>query len=125
MSVAEYVVKFEELSRFCTYINAKYVMVSRCVKFESGLRLEIYQYICFHEIQDFDTLEHKCRMFDDARKAMVNQYKEVSDKKGKRHGFGKPYNKESDCKKGESCFKCGKAGHKSFECKGKEIVCYD
>jgi len=24
------------------------------VKFENGLRPEIYQYICFHEIRDFD-----------------------------------------------------------------------
>jgi len=33
-------------------------MVSKCVKFENGLRPEIYQYICFHEIRDFDTLVH-------------------------------------------------------------------
>jgi hypothetical protein len=37
-SVAEYVAKFEELSRFCPYINAEDAMVSKCVKFESGLR---------------------------------------------------------------------------------------
>ena len=28
----------------------------------------------------------------------------------------------SDCKKGESWFKCEREGRKSFECKGKEIV---
>ena len=63
--------KYEELSRFCLYINAEDAMVSKCVKFENGLRSEIYQYICFHEIIDFDTLVHKCRMFDDAGKAKV------------------------------------------------------
>jgi len=69
MSIAEYAAKYEELSRFCPYINVDDAMVSKCVKFENGLRLEIYQYICFHEIRDFDTLVHKCRMFDDAGKA--------------------------------------------------------
>jgi len=34
--------KFEELSRLCPYINAKDVMVSKCVKFENGLRPDIY-----------------------------------------------------------------------------------
>jgi len=55
MSVAEYAAKYEELSRFCPYINVEDAMVSKCVKFENGLRPEIYQYICFHEIRDFDT----------------------------------------------------------------------
>ena len=35
---------------------------------------------------------HKCRMFDDAGRAKVNHYKAMNDKKGKGHGFGKPYN---------------------------------
>ena len=42
LSIVEYVAKFEELSRFYPYINAEDAMVSKCVKFESGLRLEIY-----------------------------------------------------------------------------------
>jgi hypothetical protein len=40
--VAERAAKFEELSRFCPYINAEDAMVSKCVKFESGFQLEIY-----------------------------------------------------------------------------------
>jgi hypothetical protein len=152
--VEEYAAKFEEFSRFCPYINAEDAMVSKCVKFESGVRAEIYQYICFHEIRDFDTLVHKCRMFYDVGKAKVNHYKAMNDKKGKGHGFGKPYKKDkakkrdvgrgfkpnvsdvrcykcgglghysNDCKKGESCYKCGKAGHKSYECK-HDITCYN
>jgi hypothetical protein len=53
--LAEYAAKFEELSRFYPYINAEDVMVSKCVKFESGLRPDIYQYMCIQEIRDFDT----------------------------------------------------------------------
>jgi hypothetical protein len=74
-SVAEYAAKFEELSRFCPYINAEDAMVSKCVKFESGLRPNIYQYMCIQEIRDFDTLVNKCRMFDDAGRAKANHYK--------------------------------------------------
>ena len=50
-SVVEYAAKFEELSRFCSYINAEGAIVSKCVKFESGLRPEIYQYMCVQELQ--------------------------------------------------------------------------
>jgi len=42
LSVAEYAAKYEELSRFYPYINAKDAMVSTCVKFENSLRPDIY-----------------------------------------------------------------------------------
>jgi len=56
-------------------------------------------------------------MFDDVGKAKMNYYKVVSDKKGKGHGIGKPYNRDKGKKKdvgGGSkanvaevkCFKC-------------------
>ena len=114
--------KYEELLRFCPYINAEDAMVSKCVKFENGLRPDIYEYICFHEIRDFDTLVHKCRMFNGAGKAEASYYKPMNDKKGKSHRFGKSYNKDKGRKKevgGGSkpnvaevkCFKYGTLGH--------------
>ena len=69
------------------------------MKFENGLRPEIYHYICFHEIRDFDTSVHKCRMFYDVGKAKMSYYKAVSDKKGKGHGNGKLYNKDKGKRK--------------------------
>jgi len=155
MSVAKYASKFEELSRVFLYINEEGAEASKCIKFESGLRPEIYQYMWFHEIRDFATLMNKCRMFDEACKAKKSFYKMVSDNKGKGCDRGKPYGKDkgeknnfgcgskpsrgdsrcytcggsghyaNECKKGESCYKCGKTGHRSYECKSKEIVCYN
>jgi hypothetical protein len=49
-SVAKYAAKFGELSRFYPYFNAEDAMVSKCVKFESGLRPDIYQYMCMHSV---------------------------------------------------------------------------
>jgi len=74
--------------------------------------------MCVQEIRDFDTLVHKCPMFDDTGRTRANYYKAQHDKKGKSHGFGKPYNKDKG-KKNEvgggskpslanvKCFKCG------------------
>jgi hypothetical protein len=100
--------------------------VSKGVKFESGLRPEIYQYVCFHEICDFDTLVNKCRMFDEAGKAKVNYYKAVNDKKGKGHDRGKPYGKDKGKKMDVGCgskpnvgdvrfYKCRTLGHYSSD----------
>jgi len=53
MSVNYYAPKFEELSRFCPYINAVGEEASKCIKFESRLHPEIKKFIRFHEIRDF------------------------------------------------------------------------
>jgi hypothetical protein len=55
--------------------------------------------MCIQEIRDFDTLVHKCRMFDDVGRAKANHYNAQNEKKGKGHGFGKPYSKDKGKKK--------------------------
>jgi hypothetical protein len=82
------------LSRFCPFINAEGAEQSKCVKFENGLCPEIYRYVCFHEIRDFDTLVNKCRLFDEAGNAKGSFYKEVNERKGKGNDHGKPYGKD-------------------------------
>ena len=41
MTVAEYAVRFEELVKFCPHYNIPTAEVSKCIKFENGLRPEI------------------------------------------------------------------------------------
>lgn len=45
MYVVDYVAKFEELSRFCPYYNSVDARGFKCMKFESGLCLEIKKFI--------------------------------------------------------------------------------
>lgn len=75
MYVADYVAKFEELSRFCPHYNAVGAEVSKCVKFERGLQPDIKQFIGFHEIQMFPLLFNKCRIYDEDSKARASYYK--------------------------------------------------
>ncbi|KEH41726.1 hypothetical protein MTR_1g054270 [Medicago truncatula] len=102
----------------CRYMPRSEEISVECVKFESGLRPDIYQYMCVHEIRDFDTLVHKCRMFDDAGRVKANYYKAQNEKRGKSHGVGKPYNKDKGKKREDGggskpsladvkCYRCG------------------
>ncbi|PNX70911.1 GRAS family transcription factor, partial [Trifolium pratense] len=83
LSVAEYSVKFEELSRFCPRYNTIEAEYDKCVKFESGLRPDIKQLIGFSEIRDFATLVNKSKICDEDGKAKSAHYKMMKDKRGK------------------------------------------
>lgn len=74
MTIVDYAAKFEELSRFSPYYNEVEVEVSKCIKFENGLRPEIKQFIGYQKIRQFSVLVNKCH----ARSA---HYKSMSEKK--------------------------------------------
>ncbi|MCI61257.1 cellular nucleic acid-binding protein, partial [Trifolium medium] len=88
---AEYAVKFESLCAFSPHYNTVETEDDKCVKFESGLRLDIKHLIGFSEIRNFATLVAKSRICDEDGKAKSNFYKAMSDKKGKGQDRGKPY----------------------------------
>ncbi|MCI50829.1 gag polyprotein-related, partial [Trifolium medium] len=69
LSVAEYAAKFEELCRFSPHYNTIEAEEDKCVKFESGLGLDIKQLIGFYEIRNFATLVNKSRICDEDGKA--------------------------------------------------------
>jgi hypothetical protein len=141
VSVSEYAAKFEELSRFCPYINAADAEVSKCLKFENGLRLEIKQFIGYQQIRQFSSLVTACRIYEDDSKKRASHYKAVSEKKGRDQSRGKPYSLHTDKEKQEKgtgekeasgedvrppprCYNCGDTGHRVSECK-KGVKCFN
>lgn len=62
MTVGDYTPKFEELSSFFLHYNGVEVEGSECLKFESGLCLEIKQFIDYQEILRFSMVVNKCRI---------------------------------------------------------------
>lgn len=65
MSVVDYVTKFDELPRSHLHYNGVGAEGSKFIKFESGLRLEIKQFIRYQEIHQFFVLVNKCRIYDE------------------------------------------------------------
>jgi hypothetical protein len=136
MSVADYAAKFEELSRFCPHYNVVGAEASKCVKFESGLRPEIKQFIGYQEIRVFSVLVNRCRIYDEDSRARSTYYKNISDKKSKGQDRGKPYMASADKGKEEvtggskqsggeeRCFKCGGTGHRFADCKNPTLTCF-
>lgn len=59
LMVAEYTAKFEELVKFCMHYNNVAAEGSKCIKFESELRLEIKQVVSYQEINIFFVLLNK------------------------------------------------------------------
>lgn len=91
MTVADYASKFEELSRFYTHYNGVEAEVSKCIKFENELRLEIKLFIGYQKIRQFSMLVNKCRIYDEDNRARSTHYKSVSEKKNGNQSRGKLY----------------------------------
>ncbi|GAU10404.1 hypothetical protein TSUD_419090, partial [Trifolium subterraneum] len=131
MSVADCAAKFESLCAFSPHYNTPEAENDKCVKFESGLRPDIKHIIGFAEIRNFTTLVAKARICDEDGKAKSNYFKAV---RGKSQDRAKPYEvkgrgsarggKGKEKVDGDKCYRCGKIGHRSFECKKDKDVCY-
>lgn len=78
MIIADYVAKFEVLSRFCPRYNGFDVESSKCLKFETGLLPKIKQYISYKEIHRFSMLVNKCIIYDEKNRARSTCYKSVN-----------------------------------------------
>ncbi|GAU49588.1 hypothetical protein TSUD_138750 [Trifolium subterraneum] len=132
MSVAEYAAKFDSLCAFSPHYNTPEAENDKCVKFESGLRPDIKHIIGFAEIRNFITLVAKARICDEDGKAKSNYFKAV---RGKIQDRAKPYEvkgkgsarggKGKEKVENDKCYRCGKIGHCSFECKKDKDVCYN
>ncbi|XP_050908051.1 uncharacterized protein LOC127121639 [Lathyrus oleraceus] len=142
MIVADYAAKFEELSRFCPYYNGAEAEMSKCIKFESGLRPEIKQFIRYQEIHQFSVLS-----VSDKRNGNLNQGKPYGDPSIKRkhrsddeknpsgggasnfvrcYKCGEFGHRISDYKSTTAnCFKCGKPGHRATDCRSNVVTCYN
>lgn len=91
MIVADYATKFEELSRFYPHYNGMETERSKCVKFESGLRSKIKQFISYQEIHHFSVLVNKYKIYDEDIRARSAHYKSASEKESGNQTYGKPY----------------------------------
>ncbi|XP_050919188.1 uncharacterized protein LOC127136699 [Lathyrus oleraceus] len=90
MTLADYASKFEELSRFFPHYNGVEAEMSKCIKFENGLHLEIKQFIGYQEIRQFSVLVNKCHIYDKDIRVRSAHYKSVSEKKNGNQSRGKP-----------------------------------
>lgn len=142
MLVADYAAKFEELIRFFPHYNGADAEESKCIKFESGFRLKIKQFIGYQEIHQFPVLVNKCHIYDEDNNARSAYYKSVCDKKNGNQNCRNPYvvpdgkskqkfqqknnNGKSQSVGGAAnsikCFKCGVLGHRASECTA--MTCY-
>ena len=65
MTVAEYAAKFEALVKFCPHYNRADTEMSKCLKFENGLRPKIKQGIGYQQIRRYAELVDKSRIYDE------------------------------------------------------------
>ncbi|XP_058726873.1 uncharacterized protein LOC131598274 [Vicia villosa] len=138
-TVAEYVVKFQKLIKYCPHYNTMNAERSKCLKFVNGLRHDIKKAIDANQPIKALTAElvNKSRIYDEDSRESASHYKFSSYGKGKGQYRGKPYDDKKKKKSsyggkpswgGSSalvkCFKCGVEGHRANECNKKSIKCF-
>ncbi|XP_058757403.1 uncharacterized protein LOC131630660 [Vicia villosa] len=140
-NVTEYTGKFLELMNFYPHYSAETAEFLKCIKFESGLRLEIKWVIGYQQICRFAELVNSCQINEEDNIAHSAHYKSVNEKRGKlHHDCRKPYDsltekgkqKVSDWKTTSGggafapvkCYRYGEQGHHFNECENKVLRCY-
>ncbi|XP_058726579.1 uncharacterized protein LOC131597940 [Vicia villosa] len=136
MTVTDYAAKFVELAKFYPNYNGENAEFSKCIKFENGLRSKIKKAVGYRKIRVFSELVDSFKIYEIDNTA---HYKVVSEKRKKnQQNRAKPYDtnegklKVAEGKKtsgggapaGVTCFKCGKAAHKSFACDAEVKRCF-
>ncbi|XP_072065271.1 uncharacterized protein [Arachis hypogaea] len=148
MSVSEYTNKFEELFRFSRMCQGTPVEYEewKCVKYEGGLRSDIFSSVGPMEIRTFSELVNKCRVAEECVKRVAT---EKGNHKGsfpqnrgksfaprgpsfKRGGsFRRPNNNNSQGKRfgkqpqnDQACTRCG-SHHPGVPCKAGWGLCYN
>lgn len=91
MTIMDYAAKFKELSRFFPHYNVLGDEGSKRIKFESGLHLEIKQFIGYQDIRQFFLMVNTCSFYDENICARSPHYKSINDKKRSNQNHGKPY----------------------------------
>jgi hypothetical protein len=142
MTVVEYAAKFGVLIKFSPYYNVVDAEISKCIKFENGLRPEVKQFIGCQRIRRFADLVDASRIYDQDSRARNNYYKAASEKRNAGQNRNKPYDNQERGQKdkqkfadkreqsggGDSnplrCFRCGEIGHRVAECQETTSKCF-
>ncbi|XP_057746720.1 uncharacterized protein LOC130965991 [Arachis stenosperma] len=110
MSVSEYTDKFEELFRFSRMCQgaSKNFEEWKCIKYEGGLRSDIYSSVWPMEIRTFSELVNKSRVAEEWRRFGKQPLNEQACTRCGSYHPGVPYKAGLGL-----CYSCGKSGHKT------------
>jgi hypothetical protein len=137
MSIGEYAAKFQELYHFHPHYQLPTSEISRCIRFEQGLRPDIKSAIGHDQVRNYAVLVEKCRIYENNEKEMKEFLREASSSKAikKREERNKPYqcsfgnrgrsggwrgNFNQPWNRTKFYTRCNRAGHFSNECPNQQ-----